>query len=119
MTNEDDVLAPDDVLTTDRAEQSGFTIELEQSGDDDTLALWHQEIARKHGNEVNAADVAAKLEQPHGGDRRSESFKDDTEKSDIHVDRPSGTSAAAAHRRLRKDRPDITRRPGTREENGG
>jgi hypothetical protein len=47
----------------------------------------------------------------HGGDRRSEAFKCDTPKRDIKLDQPhqppTGTSAAAAHRRLREQRPDL------------
>jgi hypothetical protein len=52
---------------------------------------------------ADAADRKAKEQQPHGGDRS----KLDNKKGDINLAYPTGTSRAAALRRLRKDRPDI------------
>jgi hypothetical protein len=51
--------------------------------------------------------------QKHGGQMRADLFDVPTtvdNEKHIHSDRPSGTSIAAALRRLRKDRPDIHQR---------
>jgi hypothetical protein len=58
--------------------------------------------AAKRAQDIDAKDQEAKKRQPHGGDRRKVYNK----RNDVHLV-PRGNTAAAALRRLRKDRPDI------------
>lgn len=68
-----------------------------------------QALAAGDARLTEALDAA--MQRPAGGDHRSESYRE-TIVDDIHSgsERPSGTSEAAALRRLRKHRPDLLAR---------
>jgi hypothetical protein len=77
---------------------------LRKSGDDEALQIWLTALQSKRAREQNAADLENK--RPAHRPAKSESVYD--EKKDVHTSaRPSGNSAAAAHRRLREHRPEI------------
>jgi len=67
-----------------------------------------RDLCRRNTRAVEAIDRAIKEAQPHGGDRRSDSFKFNN--IQLETAPPVGTSQAAALRRLRKDRPDLLER---------
>jgi hypothetical protein len=91
----------------------------------DLQALWQRRVAGEvtedeakkeiearaaRAQAADAKDRALQEQQPHGGDRRSanEGIKFDNKNSDSKLEAPpTGTTAAYAHRRLRKDRPDL------------
>jgi hypothetical protein len=82
---------------------------------DEAAAHAAQVEAKDRANESRQGqrtDLAAKAQQIEAADRANPS-RDfvDNNKNDINeVERPTGTSAQYAHRRLRKDRPDIHQR---------
>jgi hypothetical protein len=76
------------------------------------------EEAGRRAREDNARDEANR--RPSGGDHRSEAYRItvDTQENDVNSDRPTGNSVAQAHRRLRRDRPDLHARVLAVEEYG-
>jgi hypothetical protein len=76
---------------------------LEKSGDHDTLEMFRKAMVAEHYLQIERRDQANK--RPSHRPRSVDNKKDD-----VNTSRPAGNAAAAALRRLRKDRPDIHKR---------
>lgn len=63
-----------------------------------------KDLCRSNKHALDAIDRA--VQQPPGGDKRSESYRKNTV-DNVNSERPTGNSESAALRRLRKDRPDL------------